>query len=181
MKKSDFLFNVRDITEIGILCGLAIVLDMFVKIPIYATGGSISIAMLPLIFIALHKGWFKGFVAGGLIFGLATCLIDGYGIQTFPLDYLLGFGSVAIVGLFRNKIVTEELKPINYFYFFLGIFGCMLFRFAASTLSGMIIYEISFVASMLYQITYIGPTFLAILLIMLPFLRIFISLFKRLS
>ena len=181
MKKTNFTFNLKDITEIGILCGLAIVLDTFVKIPVFAGGGSINLAMLPLIFIALHKGWFKGFIAGGVIFGLITCFIDGYGIVTYPFDYLVGFGSVAVVGAFRNLIICEKLTVKNYIFFGISILLCMIVRFASSCLSGVIIYEYTFIDSAIYQLTYLGPTILALLLILLPSLSIFNSLFARLS
>lgn len=181
MKRENFVLNLKDITEIGILCGLAIVLDMFVKIPVLAGGGSINLSMAPLIFIALHKGWFKGLLAGGVIFGLITCLIDGYGFITYPFDYLIGFGSVTIVGIFRKFIVSNELKIKNYFWFGVAIVGCMAIRFIGSLISGIIIYDLSVGESALYQITYIGPTLLALLLILIPCLKIFNSLFSRLS
>lgn len=181
MKKEDFIFSLRDITEIGILCGLAIVLDTFVKIPVFSGGGSINLAMIPLIFIALHRGWFKGFIAGGLIFGLITCFIDGYGIITYPLDYLIGFGSVALVGIFRHLIINEKLTVKNYVFFGISIFLAIALRFVSSCVSGMIIYEYSFLDSALYQLTYLCPTLLALLLILLPSLKIFTSLFNRLS
>lgn len=180
MYKDNFTFKLRDITEIGILCGLAIVLDTFIKIPVFpGTGGSVSIAMIPLIYIALHRGWFKGFIAGGIIFGLITCLIDGYGFITYPLDYLLGFGSVAIIGLFRSLIVSEKLTFKNYAFFALAILACITVRFFASLVSGMLIYELNFVDSAIYQLSYIGPTLFVLEIVLLPLLSIFVSLFKR--
>ena len=181
MKKEDFVFNLRDITEIGILCGLAIVLDTFVKIPIAISGGSINIAMFPLIFIALHKGWFKGFIAGAIIFGIITCLIDGYGFATYPFDYFIAFGSVAIVGFFRNLIISEKLTAKNYIFFAISILLCMTVRFFSHTISGIIIYELDFVGSMVYQLPYILPTAAVLLVILVPLLSVFKSLFARLS
>ena len=71
MKKGLFEFNVRDIVEIAIFCALAIVLDTFVKIPL-GPSGSINLSMVPILVIALRHGWFKGFVAGGIIFGFIS-------------------------------------------------------------------------------------------------------------
>ena len=36
------------------------------------------------------------------IFGLVTCLTDGYGFYTYPFDYLIGFGSIAVFGFFSR-------------------------------------------------------------------------------
>ena len=73
-------------------------------IRIGATGGSINLAMLPLLIISLRHGPFKGFIGGGIIFGFITCLIDGYGLITYPLEYFLAFGIVGILGFFSHFI-----------------------------------------------------------------------------
>lgn len=181
MKKELFTFNLKDITEIGILSALAIVFDMFVKIPLGIAGGSVGIAMIPLIIIALHKGWFKGFIAGAIIFGLATCLIDGYGFATYPFDYFFAFGSVAIVGLFSKLIITEKTTVMNYVWFAIGIIGCFVIRFISSTISGIIIYETSFVDSVIYQLTYIPGTLLVDGVISLLLLPGLLPVLKRLG
>jgi len=153
--------TVEDIVEIGIFVSLAIVLDLsFFKIKIGANGGSISLAMLPLFLISLRKGFYKGFVASGMIYGLITCLTDNYGIITYPFDYLLGFGAIGIIGLFNKFIYTEDgkftVKGIAFLTigFILAIIG----RLAAATLSGIIIYQLNFWSSFVYQIAYIGPS-----------------------
>jgi len=182
MKKSAYVFNIRDISEIGILVAAAILLDTFVKIPIFADGGSINIALIPLVFIALHKGWFKGFIAGGVIFGLATCLIDGYGIHTYPLDYLVGFGSVAVIGAFKNKIYGDQnLTVSNYIYFGLSLFVSFVVRVIGSTVSGILFYGLNFYESLVYQLTYMVPSFLAVFLILMPLLNKLKASFDRLS
>ena len=106
MKKGLFGFNVHDIVEIAMFVAIALVLDNFLKIPLGASGGSINLAVLPLVLLALRHGWFKGFVAGGIIFGFISCLIDGYGLVTYPLEYFVTFGSIAIVGAFSKLITT---------------------------------------------------------------------------
>ena len=90
--KKVFGFTVKDIAEIAILSALAIVLDRLVRIPLGATGGSVNISMVPLYVIALRHGWFKSFIAGGVIYGLITCLFDGYGLICYPLEYFVAFG-----------------------------------------------------------------------------------------
>ena len=104
MKKGLFDFNVHDIVEIAMFVSISLILDNFLKIPLGATGGSINLAMLPLVFLAIRHGWFKAFIAGAFVFGLPSCLIDGYGMVTYPLEYFVTFGSIAIIGVFSHTI-----------------------------------------------------------------------------
>ena len=153
-------FTVRDIVEVGVFVTLAIVLDLSIfKIKVVAGAGSISFIMVPLFIIALRKGFIKGFISLGVIFGLVSCLFDGYGFFTYPFDYLLGFGLLAVVGLFKDIILPKESNKftIKGFLFLIGgvVVGCAL-RTLASTISGMIFYELNFVNSFIYQFNYMG-------------------------
>ncbi len=147
--------NVKAITEDGILIALAFVLS-FAKIPIGATGGSINFQMLPLFIIALRRGPLHAFVSGGIIYGFLSCLVDGYGFLTFPFDYLLGFGSAAILGLFRTLILDEN-KNFAYRLAFIFVGGLLatLMRFIASTASSMIYYEYPLVGALEYNAIYV--------------------------
>ena len=103
-------FTTREICELAMLVGLAVVLNFFPKIPL-AWAGSINFQIVPLVIIALRFSPFKTCMASGLIFGLITCFTDGYGLFAFPLEYLVAFGSVAIISIFRKyilKIRTEK-------------------------------------------------------------------------
>ena len=75
-------------------------------------GGSINLQMLPLMIIALRRGPVTGFVCGGIIYGLFSILADGYPFATYPFDYVIGFGSVGIMGLFNSLIFPKEEKPL---------------------------------------------------------------------
>ena len=181
--KSTFTFTIRDIIEIAIFVSIAVILDTFVKIPVTATGGSVNIATLPLFFIALDKHWFKGFIASGIIFGLITCLLDGYGFVTYPLDYLLGFGSVCLLGFFSSLIKLEDGKAKfkSYLFLSLGVTLAFVVRFIASTISGVVIYEVDIVGSMVYQLTYIIPSYIAVLLLINLLLEPFLKFSKKRS
>ncbi len=165
-------FAIRDTVEIAIFVSFAIVLDFAVfKIKLFANGGSISLVMLPLFIVCLRKGFFKGFIATGIIFGLLSCLLDGYGIVYYPFDYLLGFGSIAIIGLFRKLIFTEKKwKP--YFWIFVAVSLVFVSRTLAATVSGIVFYKLSFYSSLVYQLAYVGPSclisFVGILLLYRP-------------
>ena len=147
--------SVRSITEDGILISLSLVLS-FIKLPITTDAGSINFQMLPLFIIALRRGPLHGFVSGGIIYGLLSCLTDGYGIETYPFDYLIGFGSVAILGFFKNIVMNKE-KPV--WMRELVLFGgCMLatfVRYIGSCTSSLLFYNVDFAGALLYNAIYI--------------------------
>ncbi len=188
--KSLFRFNTKDICEISIMCALAIVLDKFVSIKIGATGGSLNISLLPLIIICLRHGIFKGFIATGIIYGLITNSLDGYGINTYPLEYLIGFGSISIVGLFGRHInetlhditYKNESKLGGYIDIFICVFISMLswaiIRFFAGSLSSVINYNYTFEAAMIYNLPYVFISAFADLILVMVCLPLIVYLNK---
>ena len=166
MKKGLFGFNVHDIVEIAIMCALAIILDKFLKIPVSSSAGSINLSMLPILILTLRHGWFKGFFAGGIVYGLITCLWDGYGFMTYPFDYFLGFGSVALIGLFSKYIALNYGKSgkqttLCYVYTIIGVTLWGIVRCFASSLSSVLIYEYEWGAAIAYNIPYVFVSALA--------------------
>jgi thiamine transporter len=149
--------TVRDIVEEGVLISLAFVLN-FIKIPVGATGGSVNFQMLPLMIIALRHGPQHGFIAGGIIYGLLTCLTDGYGFACYPFDYLIGFGSVAVMGFFRTFIFSKEQQTYNLkgllFIFLAGLLATLV-RYIGSNVSSIVVYGLDFKAALIYNSFYI--------------------------
>ena len=183
ISKDVFVFSVRDIAEMGILCAIAVILDTFVKFKMKSfDAGSISFAMLPLFIITLRQGWFKGFISGAIIFGLITCAIDGNdgAFAAYPLDYFIGFGSVAVVGLFRRLITHDDYNVTwhSYVYATVGILLAYVIRFAAATLDGVVLYGSTFVGSMIYNSGYIWPSFIVTCAIFLGLLVVILRTFK---
>ena len=147
----------REIAENGILIAAAFILNI-IKIPLAAGAGSINFQMLPLFIIALRHGPAHGLICGGIIYGLITCLTDGYGFATYPFDYLIGFGGVMVMGYFRNLILSDKQKWYNVkgeIFLFIGAFLATLIRFIGSTASSMIVYKYTFVAALAYNAFYI--------------------------
>ena len=161
-------YTIKDIVEIGIFVGLALVLNLHVfSIHIASNAGSISFSLIPLFIIALRKNWWKTFLATGVIYGLIACAIDGYGFQTYPLDYLLAYGSITIVSLFRQLIINKG--KLGILYLILAVIIATLIRLMSSTLSGVVNYQMEFVPSFIYNAVYIpitGAVSLAVLLIL---------------
>lgn len=182
MKKGLFDFNVHDIVEIAIMCAVAIVLDLFVKIPLGASG-SINISMLPLIVVALRHGWFKALFASGIVYGLITCLLDGYGIITYPLSYLLGFGGISLLGIFApyiNKNYGENRKKTTmcYIYVVIGVLSWAVLRFFAESLTSVIIYEYTWEAAFIYNLSYVFISAFADVILTIALLYVIIRLNK---
>ena len=164
-------YSVQEICETAILVALAVVLDQFLKIQIQANGGSISFSALPLFIIAIRYGAFKGFVASGLIFGFLTCLLDGYGFQTFPFDYLVALSGYGLVGTFYNfakrfyKNIEDpaKYKKMQFVYSFifvlLSTIPVMLVRYVGHMISACILYGYDpitgFWGNFVYQSTYV--------------------------
>lgn len=174
-------FALRDLLEIAIFSAAAIVLDLIQHfIPSFAvSGGSIGIATLPLLYVALRHGPLAGFVAGGLVFGLITCITDGYGVFLYPFDYLIGFGSVAILGFFKPLIFGENQRNYNLkgeIFIFVGCALAGLVRFIGSSLSSIVNYGLNLVGAMAYNVWYVfGSALISAVLLMAlygPLLRL---------
>ena len=128
--------RIRALCESAILLALAIVLNMLSK-SLFANlpqGGSISLAMFPLLLIAHRWGWGSGLLAG-FCYGLLDMLLDGgyaWGWQSILLDYLVAYTALGLGGFFKGKAW--------------GIFPCVaigsLGRFAVHYFSGVTLYRI---------------------------------------
>ena len=170
--------SARNLAEIALLSALAIGLQ-FIRVPIGATGGSINLGLVPLAFLALRHGPAKGFIAGAFIFGLVTCLTDGYGFYTYPFDYLIGFGSIAVFGFFSRLIFTNNEQgwtAWGFLWLFVAAVGASLVRFIGSTVSSMVIYGYDFYGACTYNVVYIfvtgAVTYAVLALLYIPFASI---------
>ena len=172
--------TVHDIAEDAILVAAAFALN-FAKIPVpwTFTGGSINFQMLPLFIIALRHGPLHGVIAGGIVYGLLTCFTDGYGFVTYPYDYLIGFGSIAVLGFFKPFIMGEKQKGYNIkgeIFLAVGVLLATVVRLAGSTISSMVVYEYTFIDALVYNVSYIPASGVAALVVLMllygPLLRV---------
>ena len=128
--------RVRALCEGAIMLALALVLNLLSK-SIFANlpqGGSISLAMFPLLLIAHRWGWGYGLLTG-FCYGLLDMLLDGgyaWGWQSILLDYLVAYTALGLGGFFRGKAW--------------GMFPCVVLgslgRFAVHYVSGITLYRI---------------------------------------
>ena len=153
----DIKFSTRDIAESGVLIAAALVLN-FIRLFPAPTGGSVNLQMLPLFVLAIRKGPVKAFIGCGIVYGLISCLTDGYGLATYPFDYLLGIGSTAILGLFSKYILREDSSTYNFkgeLFIFIGVVLATSMRFVAGTISSMVLYDYAFAPAALYNVGYV--------------------------
>ncbi|WLD95109.1 energy-coupled thiamine transporter ThiT [Alkalihalobacillus sp. AL-G] len=163
------------ISEVAIMAALGVILG-FVKLggP-WAFGGSVSLEMVPIFIMAFRRG-VAGGVLTGLMIGLLQLLFSPY--LYFPLqivlDYPLAFLLVGLAGLVRPKSKDAFGKRVT--LIIVGTFIGSLLRLVSHVISGVAFFASSapegtsaFVYSITYNSTYIVPTFIltVILVIML--------------
>ncbi len=172
-------FTIGDLTEMGMLVAIAVALNFIKIVQLGASGGSVNFQMLPLFILALRRGPLKGFIGAGVVYGLITCLTDGYGIATFPFDYLLGIGSCCILGFFQPLIFGKDQNTYNVkgeIFLFIGAALASFFRFVGGCASSMIIYGYNIQGAMAYNALYVfisGAIAIAIIMAIYgPFLKI---------
>lgn len=128
--------RVRVLCEGAVLLALAIVMNWLSKV-VFANmpnGGSVSLAMFPILLYAHRWGVGRG-VLVGFAYGTLDMLLDGgyaWGWQSILLDYLLAYSALGLGGLFRGKA----------WGIFPGIAVGCLGRFAVHYFSGVTIYKI---------------------------------------
>jgi thiamine transporter ThiT len=174
-------FTVREISEISVLVALALVLDRFARIPVsFGGAGSINLGMIPLFLIAYRLNFSKSFLAIGVIFGLISCLLDNWGLYTFPFDYFLAYGAISFAGLFANLAFPKDAGKVswqNLVFFVLSVFVGIFGRYIGSTISSVVIYGTTLVGGLEYN-WYIWASGLVTLVILGVLYRPFITIQK---
>ena len=92
----------RRLTAMAVAVALAVLLG-FIRLYRLPWGGSLSLKILPLVYLAITYGPRAG-MAGGLAAGLVTLIVDPvifHPIQVF-LDYLLPYALLGIIGFFPS-------------------------------------------------------------------------------
>ena len=177
--KSKSHLSIRMMTEGAMMVALAQVLS-YVKLAEAPNGGSITPAMLPILFYAVRWGLRPGLLSG-FLFGLLQMIFDGayaWGWQSMLLDYLVAFTPLGLAGLFKGK---------KWGIFAGTVLGC-LGRFLVHYISGVTIYKIiapteflnrTFTSPSLYSIVYNGSYMLPNMLIALVMAAVLYQPLKR--
>lgn len=136
MSKTKSRLYVRALCEGAILLAVAIVLNYLSEavFPNLPSGGSVTLAMFPILFYAHRWGLGRGLLMG-FAYGLLDMLLDGgyaWGWQSILLDYLVAYTVLGVGGLFKGK--SWGIFP--------GIaLGCAA-RFLVHHISGITLYRI---------------------------------------
>ena len=157
------IMTIKEMTLMAVLVAISVGLDSLKLLPM-ANGGSINGAMIGLVIIALSFSPVKTFIATSIIFGLLTSLIDGY-IAFYLFDYFFALSGFFILSFFR-KIILQSDKVIAIPTLYVSFFLAFFIRFISHVLSGILYFDVDFVGSFTYNITYLAPSFLLTLLIL---------------
>ena len=168
----------RTVVEIGLMLGLFAILDYLgIRLPINIAGGSISLAMLPVLLYALLRGPKLGILLGVLA-GSLDMLIQPFFVHPvqFVLDYPAAYGAVGLAGLVSAPVVralrsADTIRAVAF-----ALAGALIggaFRFASHFVAGVVFFgsyapegQAVWLYSLIYNVSYIGPSLLASALIL---------------
>ena len=178
MNKEKSFLSVREMVEMALLLALAVVLDLAgIKI------GHASLTMVPLFVLAYRHGIIKSAFVIGIIYGFINLMFDSWVMDPIFLvfDYILGFGSISLAGLFSKRIFNKSDKHlVNISWLVASVLLCSSIRIMCSTISGMIVYELPFVESFVANLTiYVGWDCLLALVALLVLYPTILLLNKR--
>jgi thiamine transporter len=156
--------SIQEMAKMGMLIAMTIVLDTVFKFFQQVNGGSINLAMVGIVIIALSFNWWKTWLATAVIYGLVVSLIDGW-IQYYPFDYFLALSGFLFISFFRKQILQEN-KSIGFIFLLLTFSVSFLLRFFFHTVSGVLFFETDIIGSMVYNASYLVPSFLLSLVIL---------------
>jgi len=172
-------WSVPLVAEMGVAIALSVVLG-YVRLYTMPQGGSVSLEMVPVIFVAVRRGLVPG-VATGVVFGLLQLILPGafiYHPMQAALDYPLAYAAVGLAGLVRVggwRTLTGAVAA-----------GCAA-RFVFHFLSGLVFfatYAPAWEAPWLYSITYnllfLVPEAVLTVVVLWPLLRAYDAAFPQL-
>lgn len=149
--------NLRFICFVGLFSSLGLVFDLLSKLigfDPWGAGGGISIAMVPIFFMAYLYGLKGGLATGFVVGSIQIIWGEPAGIFGALLDYVLPYTSIGLAGLFVNKIKDLNKSKKYLIFSLLMLFVCII-RIMWHTLSGIILYETAFWASLVYNAPYV--------------------------
>lgn len=156
----------RILAEIAITVALSCVL-YFVRIWTMPQGGSVSLEMVPILFLAFRRGAKAGIIAGA-IYGLISIIFEGaiYHPLSIFLDYLFAFGVLGIAGFFKTDVLGIVV----------GSFLAVLGRFFFSLMSGVFLFasyapegQNPWIYSLVYNGSYMLPELLISIVVLVTF------------
>ncbi|WP_449354005.1 energy-coupled thiamine transporter ThiT [Virgibacillus natechei] len=159
--------------EVAIFTALALLLDIIpgLSFKIWAMGGSISFAMIPIFIVAFRWG-LKGGLVSGFLWGVLQVAV-GTAYILHPLqgliEYGLAFTVLGFAGIFANQVqraVKNGRTKVYLSYITLGVLLASCLRFVAHYVAGIVFFESAidgqpvWIYSLVYNISYMLPSFI---------------------
>ncbi|WP_100011141.1 energy-coupled thiamine transporter ThiT [Lentibacillus sediminis] len=159
--------------EVAIFTALALLLDIFpgLQFKIWAMGGSISLAMIPIFIVAFRWG-LKGGLVSGFLWGLLQ-VAAGTAYILHPvqgiIEYGLAFTVLGFAGVFASKIqqaVKDGKVKVYLSYIAFGILLGSTLRFIAHYFAGIVFFESAiegqpvWIYSLVYNGSYMLPSYI---------------------
>ncbi len=161
--------NLRRLCEGAVMVAIAQILS-YIKLWEMPWGGSIVLAMVPIILFSVRWGLGSGLLAG-FVFGVLQFMFDGgfaIGWQSIIGDYLLAFTVLGLAGLVKGrKLGVFWGTLIGGFARFLVhyVVGATIWAaYMPDTFFGMTMTS-PWIYSLLYNIAYMGPNIIITLVI----------------
>lgn len=148
--------NLQAIIETAIFSAIAVVLDMIqggLFKGVFTSGGSIGIAMLPILIICFRRGLGYG-VLCGLIVSLLQMLSGVYVVQgsdmpndflkacgpfiQIMLDYILAYTLVGFAGIFYKPFKNSKTKGKKILFVSLGTLVGGVLKYLSHVISGIV-------------------------------------------
>ena len=130
--------DIRLMTEIGLAVALVVILDLL-KLWRAPQGGSVTLALVPIMLIAFRHGLVPGLLAGGLA-GVLKLFFGPYVVHPVQaiLDYPLAFMLLGLAGVFCYHFQNSpNRKPL---YLGAGVLVGLLGRFMSHFLAGIVFF-----------------------------------------
>ena len=152
--------------EIAIFASIGLVLDQL-SFKIVPQGGSISLVMLPIIFIALRWGVLAG-VTTGLLVGILQMMFGAYILHWAQalLDYVVAFAAIGLAGIAKTpvqKAIKKQSFRKLFVYILLAVTLGGMIRFMAHILAGVVFFSAYagnqnvWIYSIVYNATFMLP------------------------
>ena len=157
--------------EVAIFSALALILDLvpFLSFKVWAQGGSISFAMIP-VFIMSYRWGLKGGLLSGLLLGVLQ-IISGTAWIAHPvqglLDYPIAFTVLGFAGLFKDQAalaLQNGSKGSFVKWVIVGVTLGSTLRFVSHYLAGVVFFDSLidgmniWLYSFVYNASYIFPS-----------------------
>ena len=161
-------FNTRKITFTALMVALALVIEILSTFifPL-PQGGNVSLVALPLIILGYYYGVPLAMLAGILVGVMQGLFVPPFIVSPFQylLDYVFAFMFMGLGTMFINKKTSNINLNLT-----LGIIVSIGLRYISHVISGTLFFaeyagdQIPIIYSLIYNITYMGPTLIVTIL-----------------